>query len=158
MNTENNSIIYWLHHIFSDDVVVEEPIEPVNLYQKIDYSGAYEPAPDIGFDNEFSKLGLVTDVVKGLANQGAQFVFTAISCRHLLIVCSHCLFSNLQIMQVNSNDILSDLIAQFTNWLICPRNYIHIHRLPHPYSSPEGSHSSTFEWRESGYGRVYRIR
>lgn len=42
----------------------------MNVYQKIDYSGAYEPAPDIGFDNEFSKLGLVTDVVKGLANQG----------------------------------------------------------------------------------------
>lgn len=59
--------------------MVEEPIEPVNLYQKIDYSGAYEPAPDIGFDNEFSKLGLVTDVVKGLANQGTQLLFTAIA-------------------------------------------------------------------------------
>ena len=43
-----------------------------NEYLKIDYSSAYEPAPDIGFENEFSRLGLITDVVKGLANQGKK--------------------------------------------------------------------------------------
>jgi ATP-dependent helicase YprA (DUF1998 family) len=37
---------------------------------RIDYSSAYEPAPEIGEYNEFSRLGLVDDVVKGLANQG----------------------------------------------------------------------------------------
>ena len=48
-------------------------MKPVSKYEKIDYSSSYEPAPDIGFDNEFSKLGLITDMVKGLANQGIQF-------------------------------------------------------------------------------------
>jgi hypothetical protein len=48
------------------------PVKPVSKYEKIDYSSSYEPAPDIGFDNEFSKLGLISDMVKGLANQGMQ--------------------------------------------------------------------------------------
>ena len=48
------------------------PDRPRNEYLKIDYSSAYEPAPDIGFENEFSRLGLITDVVKGLANQGKK--------------------------------------------------------------------------------------
>ena len=47
-------------------------MKPVSKYEKIDYSSSYEPAPDIGFDNEFSKLGLITDMVKGLANQGTE--------------------------------------------------------------------------------------
>jgi hypothetical protein len=56
----------------SDSEAVEVPVKPVSKYEKIDYSSSYEPAPDIGFDNEFSKLGLITDMVKGLANQGTQ--------------------------------------------------------------------------------------
>jgi hypothetical protein len=53
-------------------------VKPVSKYEKIDYSSSYEPAPDIGFDNEFSKLGLITDMVKGLANQGTESFFNII--------------------------------------------------------------------------------
>jgi hypothetical protein len=43
----------------------------------IDYSGAYAQAPELEDDNGFSKLGLVTDIVKGLMNQGIYiYIFT----------------------------------------------------------------------------------
>ena len=57
------------------------PDRPRNEYLKIDYSSAYEPAPDIGFENEFSRLGLITDVVKGLANQGKKLYHSMIMIR-----------------------------------------------------------------------------
>ena len=57
------------------------PERPRNEYLKIDYSSAYEPAPDIGFENEFSRLGLITDVVKGLANQGKKLYHSMIMIR-----------------------------------------------------------------------------
>lgn len=61
----------FLTKLIEADLSVEKiPESSRDSYEKIDYSSAYEPAPDISFDNEFSRLGLVTDVVKGLANQG----------------------------------------------------------------------------------------
>ena len=62
------SLMFFLADI-SIDIM---PERPRNEYLKIDYSSSYEPAPDIDFENEFSKLGLITDVVKGLANQGKK--------------------------------------------------------------------------------------
>ena len=56
--------------LFPDAAAPIVSVKPRTEYLKIDYSTAYEPAPELDFDNEFSRLGLITDVVKGLANQG----------------------------------------------------------------------------------------
>lgn len=62
---------FYLANLTDTDLLAEKAlVKPRDVFEKIDYSSAYEPAPDISFDNEFSRLGLVTDVVKGLANQG----------------------------------------------------------------------------------------
>ena len=64
---------FYLANLTDTDLLAEKAlVKPRDVYEKIDYSSAYEPAPDISFDNEFSRLGLVTDVVKGLANQGER--------------------------------------------------------------------------------------